>query len=78
MTFYTYMTRYHIDDNTPVGNLARDIKRDKEKFPRNGKGKFNGWRELIYNYLVQQKACNGCLAAFDESWEEYVSCVKKK
>ena len=36
MTFYTYMTQKYQEELSPQGELARDIKKDKERFPRNG------------------------------------------
>jgi uncharacterized protein YozE (UPF0346 family) len=78
MTFYTYMTRKHIDDDTPMGDLARDMKEDKEKFPRNENSKIRGWHGYLYNYLCDHGACGACLDTFDEAWEEYVKWVRSR
>lgn len=75
MTFYTYMTRKHKNDDTPAGDLARDMIRDREKFPRNSSHKLEGWRKLIRSYLYDN---NGCIKTFDECWEEYAKCEKKR
>lgn len=78
MTFYTFMIRNYENDNTPAGDLARDMKRDTESFPRNSSCKYKGWHEQIYNYLFVNKACRECLKTFNECWEEYVKCEKKR
>ncbi len=51
MTFFTWMMRNHKGDESPAGDLATDMHRDKERFPRNGPGKFEGWHDLILQYL---------------------------
>lgn len=78
MTFYNFMVRNYLGENTPEGDLAEDIHRKKDTFPRNGQGKFNGWYKLIRDYLVRHNACQECLAVFEECWEEYVAYEKKK
>ena len=64
MTFYTFMMRNYRGADTPEGDLATDMARDKERFPRNGKGKFDGWHKLIRDHLVREGACRECLAVF--------------
>lgn len=76
MTFYTFMTKRYIDSETPKDDLARDMRADKERFPRNGHGKFRGWYRLIRDYLENSNACTEALSIFDECWEEYVRCEK--
>lgn len=78
MTFYTFMTRNYRKSDSPKGDLARDMVRDSEKFPRNRPCKFKGWHDLIHKYLVSNDACRECLVVFEECWEEYVRCEKKK
>lgn len=78
MTFYTFMMRNHLNDNTPAGNLAKDMKRDKESFPRNRPCKFNGWHSIIWDYLQSRNACREYLEVFDKCWKEYVKCEKKR
>lgn len=73
MTFYTFMTRFHLEDENPRGDLARDMKRDRERFPRNGNSKYAGWHRLIADYLAGEGACSGCMEAFEESWKEYLA-----
>ena len=78
MNFYNWMMRNHRDENTPAGDLAADMELDKESFPRNGTGKFDGWHRIIREYLVQQDVCDECLEVFEECWKEYVECEKSR
>lgn len=78
MTFYTFMMRNYKNSNNPAGDLARDMKSDSENFPRNRPCKFKGWHDIIYNHLVRNDACDACLKTFEECWEEYVRCEKKR
>ena len=78
MTFYTFMTRNYKNSDSPAGDLARDMKSDYEKFPRNRPCKFDGWHKLIRKYLEENDACAGCLETFEECWKEYVQCEKKR
>lgn len=78
MTFYSYMTRNFMDEKSQRGKLARDMKWDKNKFPRNGRRKYNAWHDIIYNYFVMNGACENCIHAFEECWKEYVECERKK
>jgi len=71
MTFYTYMMRNHGGESTPAGDLADDMKHDKENFPRNGVGKFDGWHGVIRAYLERRGACPECLSVFEECWQDY-------
>ena len=47
MSFYRFMMRNYRGTDTPEGDLAHDMERDREHFPKNGKGKFDGWHKLI-------------------------------
>lgn len=78
MTFYTFMIRNYLNSDSASGDLARDMKADKESFPRNGKGKYEGWHTLLLDYLHSRSACRECICAFEESWKEYVECEKKQ
>ena len=78
MNFYNWMMRNHRDENTPAGDLAADMKRVRDTFPRNGVGKFDGWHSLIRSYLVRHHACSECLEVFEECWKEYVECEKSR
>lgn len=77
MTFYTFMMRNHLGEKSPKGALAQEIKNDKERFPKNGKGKYAGWHKLIHEYL-ENKMTEGSSDVFDECWSEYVLCEKKR
>ena len=78
MNFYNWMMRNHRDENTPAGDLTADMEMDRESFPRNGTGKFDGWHRIIREYLVQQDVCDECLEVFEECWKEYVECEKSR
>lgn len=64
MNFYRWMMKKHLKTKAPMGDLARDMKGDKE-FPRNGN------QEEILEYLESQNACLGCMTACREAWAEY-------
>lgn len=78
MNFYNFMMKNYKDAKEPKGDLARDMYGDRDSFPRNGKGKFEGWRKVILNYLERNGACTECLDTFEEAWEEYVRCEKSR
>ena len=82
MTFYTYMTRNYLNEDSPAGDLAQDMYREKETFPRNRPCKFDGWYRLIRSYLLQKNACMECLATLCKMREKtieqkIVTAVKK-
>jgi uncharacterized protein YozE (UPF0346 family) len=77
MTFYTFMIRNHLNEDTPAGDLAQDMYGDTETFPKNRPCKFDGWHRLIRSYLEQENACRQCLETFETCWKEYVECEKK-
>jgi len=78
MTFYTFMIKHYLNSNSPEGDFARDMKGDKKSFPSNSKGKYNDWHDVILDYLYSRNACMECLVIFEECWEEYVRCEKKR
>ena len=78
MTFYTYMTRKYMGEISPKGDLARDMKEDKEDFLRNHPGKYKGWHDILRHYLESHKACSDCIDIFEESWKEYEKCEKSR
>lgn len=77
MTFKNWMSRNYRYNLNDKGDLAHHIRID-EKFPQNGKGKFDGWRELIRSYLVEHGADHGRLQTFDICWEEYEKCERAR
>lgn len=78
MTFYTFMMRNHLNEDSPKGDLAGDIKRDKASFPKNGKGKLDRWHFIIRSFLERQNACDPAMDIFEECWREYVECEKRR
>lgn len=67
MNFYTWMMKKHINTKAPVGDLARDMKDDRE-FPRDGD------KAVIRDYLEGCGACSGCMDAmdaFERAWRKY-------
>lgn len=72
MNFYNYVTKNYINKKIPKGDLARDMKEDKN-FPKSKNSK-----KTIKRYLESQGACYDCLSTFDDVWEEYKSCEKKR
>lgn len=78
MTFYTFMQRTYGGKNSPEGDFAKGMKQDKEKFPKNGHGKYHGWYKLIRNHLMQSNTYANLLDVFERCWEEYVRCVRSK
>ncbi len=77
MTFYTYMIKKHLDENSAEGDLAKDIKLDKT-FPRNNSGKYDYWHDKIENYLSSHNACSQCIDVFDRCWVCYVEAEQKR
>ena len=71
MTFFTYMMRNHKGQYSVEGDLADDMYRDKEKFPRNSASRFKHWHDLILNYLHLHGACGDCISVFEQCWKEY-------
>lgn len=49
MNFYNYMIRNYKTSDSPAGDLARDMARDSEHFPRNRACKFKGWPIIIWS-----------------------------
>ena len=78
MGFYRFMMRNYRGKDTLEGDLAYDMERNKDTFPKNGRGKYDGWHRLIREHLVSKNACRECLEVFEACWEEYVACEKSK
>lgn len=64
MTFYGWIIKNHIRDHSPVGDLARDMRDDRE-FPHRAD------KQKILDYLEYCGACDGCMDAFGKAWAEY-------
>ena len=73
MTFYTYMLREHRGQGGPLGDLADDMYRDKERFPRNKGRNYAADRVIIRRYLEMNGACPECKNVFEDAWQEYVA-----
>ena len=69
-SFRSYMIRKYINSDTPEGDLARDIKRDKS-FPKSA-GSF----QYIWYYLRKQLACDECMDTFKACWDMYYNEYK--
>ncbi len=62
-SFEVWVTRFETD-NSPVGDLARDILADDEFTVVNE-------RKAIRNYLIERNASNGSVMAFEKAWGIY-------
>lgn len=78
MSFYTFMMRKYKGTNTPEGDLANDMELDRDSFPRNCTGKFEGRHKLIREHLEACDACSDCLDVFERYWKEYIECEKSR
>lgn len=67
-TFYKFMITKKITDESPVGDLARDMKADLT-WPRTCKYIYD--KNFLLNYLRRRGACSQALDAFEEAWDEY-------
>lgn len=75
MTFYTYMNRKYRDDKGEKGEFVKEMKKESWRFPKNGVCKHAAWHKIIANHV---KANGMNEKVFEECWEEYMNCVKKK
>ena len=64
MTFYEWMLNKYAGKNTPRGDLANDMERDKD-FPKYGD------RKAILSYLEYKRAIDECIACFKRCWRDY-------
>ena len=63
--FAKWIMRYK-EDNSPIGDLARDISDDKD-FPKTKS------KKKILEYLESKDACDGAISAFISAWEAYTA-----
>jgi len=63
-TFAQWLRATHLGKDTPIGDLAFDVTRDKT-FPKEND------REVIQNHLARKGACKECLTAFRRAWQQY-------
>jgi len=72
ISFYKWCVDKYYGEDSPLGDLASDIKNDKG-FPRESKNK----REII-QYLECKNACSGCIESFDYAFKQYYKEVKNE
>ena len=65
-SFYKFMVKNFLKDDSPSGDLARDMKWDHD-FPR-----FSVSYERIRDYLERCAACPDCFDTFEECWNRYM------
>ena len=65
-SFYKFMIMNFLEDDSPLGDLARDMKSDRD-FP-----KFSVTYDRIMNHLERCAACSDCFDTFDEGWNRYM------
>ena len=65
VSFYKFMTDNYIKEDSPAGDLARDIKSDRD-FPKRSI-KYSH----IFDHLLENGACNDCITTFEDCWKEY-------
>lgn len=68
MTFVEWVSRHNGKD-TPLGDLAYDISRDKS-FPTTNS------REDIIAYLNGKHACDEAISTFKTAWKSYQAYLK--
>ena len=71
MYFYDFIIKKHINRNTPLGDLARDIAEDCE-FPKEGD------KTTISNHLRDHRADFHCLDTFEKAWNAYLKYLKEQ
>lgn len=76
MNFYKFMMSCYKNENSNRGDLADDMVRNKDEFPRNIKHKSEEY-DAIIKHLTNRNACRECLETFKSCWEEYLECEKK-
>lgn len=72
MTFYAWLMKNHRGEDTPLGDLANDMRRESKSFPR-----ATGYRRNRI-YLELRNATIGCLDAFEEAWIEYTQYKREQ
>ena len=69
-TFYSWIIQNHLHDDTPVGDLARDMKADKRWYL-----KATGYNRNR-TFLTLLHAAPACIDAFEATWLEYEAYKK--
>lgn len=68
--FYDWMME-KLDVDSPIGDLANDMKCDKN-FP------FDGNKKDIERHLDRVGACDGAFRAFNKAWKEYENYLQEQ
>lgn len=63
-TFYSWLIQFR-DDDSPLGDLARDAKIDKN-FPRHATT-----QKYLCTYLEKQNACDGAIQTLNDAFVIY-------
>lgn len=69
--FFDWVIKTYSGKDNPRGDLAGDMKRDKE-FPRVDD------KEVILTHLWRRHACSEAIAAFESAWRQYKRKQKVK
>ena len=77
MTFYDFVVNRYSGKDSPRGDFAYDIERDKENFPVVSNADSIS-RQRIKDYLIFHNACSGCLEAFHDCWTSYRKYIKEQ
>ena len=77
MNYKNWMRKTYLTEKGPKGKLAQRIKADG-RFPINGARKFDGWQEVLMDYLRKKNADINTMNAFFETWTEYEACERKR
>lgn len=67
MKFAAWLTANHINQNTPMGDLARNAKRDPT-WPVNANSEHQ-----ILDYLSSVRASDSTILAFKTAWKAYLT-----
>lgn len=70
MIFRTWILDNKINEDTPIGDLARDIKREGS-FPKSNS------HDRLLGHLYTKGACHECIEAFEEAYEEFKTIQRK-
>lgn len=77
MTFYDFVIEKYLGKDSPRGDLAYDMERDKEYFPVVCDAGQRS-RQKIKDYLQRRNACRECLKTFGYCWTSYRNYMKKQ
>ena len=76
MTFYDFVIEKYYGKDSPRGDLAYDMERDKKTFPVVYDASERSKR-IIKNYLIRRNACEECLDTFNACWTSYRNYLRK-